>query len=68
MGCYGYSLGQNKPKGAKGKNVVIGDPRPMNVNDKILAKEVVKEKTANGEHTLKIIVRAPRLGGKEDLD
>ena len=50
-------------KGAKGKNVVIGDPRPMNVNDKILARKVVKEKTADGERTLKITIRAPRLEG-----
>ena len=28
-------------KGAKGKNVVIGDPRLMNTSDKILAREVI---------------------------
>ena len=49
-------------EGAKGKNVVIGDPRPMNANDKILAREVVKEKTGDGKDTLKITIRAPRLG------
>ena len=49
--------------GAKGKNVVIGDPRPMNANDKILAREVVKEKTDDVKDTLKITIRAPRLGG-----
>ena len=48
----------------KGKNVVIGDPRPMDTSDKILAREVVKEKTDDGKDTLKIIVRNPRLGGK----
>ena len=53
---------QGQAEGAKGKNVVIGDPRPMNVNDKILAREVVKEKTSDGEQTLKITIRAPRLG------
>ena len=47
---------------AKRKNVIIGDSRPMNVNDKILAREVVKEKTSDGEQTLKITIRAPRLG------
>ena len=31
-----------KAKGAKGKNVIISDPRPMNVNDNIMAREVVK--------------------------
>ena len=45
-------------EGAKGRHVVIGDPR------KILAREVVKEKTDDGKDTLKIIVRNPRLGGQ----
>ena len=43
---------------------VIGDPRPMDTSDKILAREVVKEKTDDGKDTLKIIVRNPRLGGQ----
>ena len=51
-------------EGAKGKHVVIGDPRPMDTSDKILAPEVVKEKTDDGKDTLKIIVRNPRLGGQ----
>ena len=51
-------------EGAKGKQVVIGDPRPMDTSDKILAREVVKEKTDDGKDTLKIIVRNPRLGGQ----
>ena len=51
-------------EGAKGKNVVIGDPRPINTSDKILAREVIKEKTDDGKDTLKIIVRNPRLGGQ----
>ena len=51
-------------EGAKGKHVVIGDPRPMNTSDKILAREVIKEKTDDGKSTLKIIVRNPRLGGQ----
>jgi hypothetical protein len=38
-------LQPDQAEGAKGKNVVIGDPRPMNTNDKILAREVVAEKT-----------------------
>jgi len=57
----------NRPEqaeGAKGKNVVIGDPRPMDTSDKILAREVIKEKTDDGKDTLKIIVRNPRLGGQ----
>ena len=31
----------DQAEGAKGKNVVIGDPRPMNIDDKILGREVV---------------------------
>jgi len=54
----------DQAEGAKGKNVVIGDPRPMNASDKILAREVVKEKTDDGKDTLKITIRAPRLGGQ----
>ena len=39
---------------AKGKNVIIGEERPKNVNDKILAREVVLEKTPDGKESLKI--------------
>ena len=68
-----HTLELNNPKvlirpeqaeGAKGKLVVIGDPRPMDRSDKILAREVVKEKTDDGKDTLKIIIRNPRLGGQ----
>ena len=67
-----FPLELNNPKvlirpeqaeGAKGKNVVIGDPRSMDISDKILAREVIKEKTDDGKDTLKTIVRNPRLGG-----
>ena len=70
-----HTLELNNPKvlirpeqaeGAKGKHVVIGDPRPMNTSDKILAREVIKEKTDDGKDTLKIIVRNPRLGGGKE--
>ena len=57
----------DKAEGAKGKNVVIGDPRPMNANDKILAREVVKEKTDDGKDTLKITIKAPRLKGGQGI-
>ena len=71
-----HTLELNNPKvlirpelaeGAKGKQVVIGDPRPMNTSDKILAREVIKEKTDDGKDTLKIIVRNPRLGGAREF-
>ena len=71
-----HTLELNNPKvlirleqaeGAKGKNVFIGDPRPMNTSDKILAREVIKEKTDDGKDTLKIIIRNLRLGGARKL-
>ena len=68
-----HTLELNNPKvllrpeqaeGAQGKNVVIGDPRPMNANDKILAREVVAEKTPDGKPTLRNFVNAPMPGGQ----
>ena len=58
-------LRPDQAEGAKGKNVVIGDPRPMNASDKILAREVVAEKTADGKPTLRVFVNAPKPGGQE---
>ena len=52
-------------EGAKGKNVIIGEKRPNNVNDKILAREVVLEKTPDGKESLKITLKASRPGGQE---
>ena len=51
-------------EGAKGKNVIISDERPKNVNDKILAREVVLEKTPDGKESLKITLKASRPGGQ----
>ena len=51
-------------EGAKGKNVIIGEPRPKNVNDKILAREVTLEKVPDGRELLKITVKASRPRGK----
>jgi hypothetical protein len=68
-----HTLELNNPKvllqpeqaeGAQGKNVVIGDPRPMDANDKILAREVVAKKTPDGKPTLRIFVNAPMPGGQ----
>ena len=52
-------------EGAKGKNVIIGEKRPITVNDKILAREVVQEKTPNGGRTFKIIAKAHIPEGHE---
>ena len=45
-------------EGAKGKNVIIGESRPKNVNNRILAREVTLEKTHDGKESLKITVEA----------
>ena len=50
-------------EGAKGKIVIIGEERPKNVNGKILAREVVLEKTPDGKESLKITLKASRPGG-----
>jgi hypothetical protein len=50
-------------EGAKGKNVIIGEARPKNSEDKILAWEVMIEKTPDGKESIKITVKASRLGG-----
>jgi len=53
-------------EGAEGKNVVIGEARPNNVNDKILAREVVLEKAPDGKELIKIAVKAQVPGGQEN--
>ena len=69
-----HTLEMNNPKvllrpeqaeGAQGKNVIVGDPRPTNANDKILAREVVAEKTPDRKPTLRIFVNAPKPGRQE---
>ena len=52
-------------EGAKGKNIIIGEPRPKNINDKIQTREVMMEKTPDGEESLKITIKASRPGGQE---
>jgi len=47
-------------EGAKGKNVIIGEPRPKNVNDKIQARKVTMEKTPDVKESMKITVKASR--------
>ena len=50
-------------EGAKEKNMIIGESRPKNVDDTILAREVTLEKSPDGKESLKITVKASRLGG-----
>jgi hypothetical protein len=51
-------------KGAKGKNVVINEKHTITIDEKILSREVVVEKTADGKESLKITIKAPTLGGR----
>ena len=53
----------DQAKGAKGKNVIIGDERPLTVDNKILAREVIQEKSPNGKKNLRIILKPRTLGG-----
>jgi len=54
-------------EGAKGKSVVIGETRPKNVDDKILARKVVLEKVSDGKELIKITIKAMCPGGKKVL-
>ena len=40
--------------------MIIGKERPKNVNDKILARKVVLEKTLDGRELVKMILRSGR--------
>ena len=51
---------------AKGKNVIIGDDRPLAVDNKILAMEVIQEETPDGKKNLRIILKPHTLGGQGD--
>ena len=49
----------------KGKNVIIGDDKSLTVDNKILAREVIKEKAPDGKKNLRIILKPRTLGGQE---
>ena len=55
----------DQTEGAKGKNVIIGDERPLIINNKILAWEVVQEKAPDEKKNLTIIVK-PRGPGVQE--
>jgi hypothetical protein len=42
----------NQAEGATGKNVIISDDRPLTVDNKILAREVIQEKTPDGKKNM----------------
>jgi len=58
-------LRPEQAEGAQDKNVLFGETRPKNVNDKILAREVVLEKAPDGKELIKITVKTQVPGGQE---
>ena len=59
------SFSHNKPNELKGKDIIIGEPRPNNVDDKVSVRKVILDKDPDGKESLKITVEASRLGGKK---
>jgi hypothetical protein len=49
----------------KGKNVVIGDPRPEKNAESIPSRKVVVEKLPDGEETITITIRGSTTGSHE---
>jgi hypothetical protein len=49
----------------KGKNVVIGDPRPENDVGPTPSRKVVMEKLPDGEETITITIRGSTMGSHE---
>jgi hypothetical protein len=49
----------------KGKNVVIGDPRPERDAESIPSRKVVVEKLPNGEESITITIRDSTMGSHE---
>ena len=45
--------------------MIIGESRPKNVDDTILAREVTLEMSPDGKESLRITVKASRPGGQE---
>jgi hypothetical protein len=48
----------------KGKNVIIGEERHKGLDDKIWSRKVVLMKATDGKETLKITLKASKLGGQ----
>jgi hypothetical protein len=46
-----------------GKTVIIREKRTITTDEKVLSWEVVVEKVADGQESLKITIRAPTLKG-----
>jgi hypothetical protein len=50
---------------AKGKNEVVGDPRPKNGTGSTWSRKVVMEKLPDGEETITITIRGSTTGNHE---
>jgi hypothetical protein len=48
----------------KDKEIIIGNAREADGNQKISCRKVVAEKTPDGEETLKVTITTPGAGGK----
>jgi hypothetical protein len=48
----------------KGNNVIIGEERHKSLDDKIWSRKVTLKKAADGQETLKITMKASKLGGQ----
>jgi hypothetical protein len=48
----------------KGKEIIIGNAREADENNKISCRKVVAEKTPDGGETLKVTITASGTGGK----
>jgi len=55
----------DQAEGVKGKIVIIGDERPLTVDNKIPAREVVQEKAPDENKNLRIILKPHAPMGQE---
>ena len=46
--------------------MIVGEPRPKDVDGKILVRKVVLDKTLDGKESLKITIQASRPEGQEN--
>jgi len=53
---------------AKGKNVIIGNERPMASNAKAPTREVVLDKSPDGRESIKVTIKGSGLGGQASGD
>jgi hypothetical protein len=57
-------LRPDQAKSAEGKEVIIGEPRVVNVDNNILGREVTIEKAPDGKERLLITLKTPMPRGQ----